>query len=128
MPLTLYAILQHAFWSAEGFGKREKRRNGSKQRVTSINGMIDTLIIFFNIDACEKQLEHLDFPHARHIKDVIMSTSKLRLRHPKGVSTLELDLDSATVQDLLNQVQKFTEILPSQQDCKLLTKLASILS
>ena len=52
-----------------------------------------------------------------------MSTSKLRLRHPKGVSTLELDLNSSTVQDLLNQVQKFSQILPSQQDRKLVAML-----
>ena len=47
-----------------------------------------------------------------------MSVSKLRLRHPKGVSTLELDLSSASVQDLQSQIQKLSEILPSQQDCE----------
>jgi hypothetical protein len=40
----------------------------------------------------------------------------LRLRHPKGVSTIQIDLESATVQDLLQDIYKITEILPSQQD------------
>jgi ubiquitin thioesterase OTU1 len=40
----------------------------------------------------------------------------LRLRHPNGVSTIQIDLESATVQDLLQEIYKITEILPSQQD------------
>ena len=42
--------------------------------------------------------------------------AQLRLRHPKGVSTIQVDLESATVQDLLQEIYKITEILPSQQD------------
>ena len=42
--------------------------------------------------------------------------AQLRLRHPKGVSTIQIDLESATVQDLLQEIYKITEILPSQQD------------
>jgi len=42
--------------------------------------------------------------------------AQLRLRHPKGVTTIQIDLESATVQDLLQEINKITEILPSQQD------------
>ena len=42
--------------------------------------------------------------------------AQLRLRHPNGVSTIQIDLESATVQDLLQEIYKITEILPSQQD------------
>lgn len=42
----------------------------------------------------------------------------LRLRHPKGVSTLQLDLDTATVQDLLQAIFSVSEIPPSAQDLK----------
>jgi hypothetical protein len=39
-----------------------------------------------------------------------------RLRHPKGVSTIQLDTESATVQDLLQAIFAISEILPSAQD------------
>ena len=39
-----------------------------------------------------------------------------RLRHPKGVSTLQLDPESATVQDLLQAIYAVSEIPPSAQD------------
>lgn len=40
----------------------------------------------------------------------------LRLRHPKGVSTIDIDLDSSlTVQDLQQHIYKATDILPSRQ-------------
>jgi ubiquitin thioesterase OTU1 len=39
-----------------------------------------------------------------------------RLRHPKGVSTLQLDTESATVQDLLQAIYAVSEIPPSAQD------------
>ena len=42
--------------------------------------------------------------------------AQLRLRHPKGVTTIQIDLESATVQDLLQEIYKVAEILPSQQD------------
>ncbi|KAI9446152.1 OTU-domain-containing protein [Lactarius indigo] len=42
----------------------------------------------------------------------------LRLRHPKGISTLQLDLDTATVQDLLQAIFSESEIPPSAQDLK----------
>ena len=42
--------------------------------------------------------------------------AQLRLRHPKGVATIQIDLESATVQDLLQEIYKITEILPSHQD------------
>ncbi|KAF8478372.1 OTU-domain-containing protein [Russula ochroleuca] len=41
-----------------------------------------------------------------------------RLRHPKGVSTLQLDPESATVQDLLQAIFAVSEIPPSAQDLK----------
>jgi len=41
-----------------------------------------------------------------------------RLRHPKGVSTLQLDTESATVQDLLQAIFTVSEISPSAQDLK----------
>lgn len=46
-----------------------------------------------------------------------MSLAKLRLRHPKGIATLELDLDGSSVQELQQQIKNTTEILPSQQEC-----------
>ncbi|KDQ60962.1 hypothetical protein JAAARDRAFT_124736 [Jaapia argillacea MUCL 33604] len=42
----------------------------------------------------------------------------LRLRHPKGVSTLQVDFDTFTVQDLQQEIYAASEILPSQQDLK----------
>src|SRR5712671_2093234 len=40
-----------------------------------------------------------------------------RLRHPKGVSTIQLDdTESATVQDLLHAISSASGILPSAQD------------
>ncbi|KAI0263366.1 hypothetical protein BC834DRAFT_971360 [Gloeopeniophorella convolvens] len=42
----------------------------------------------------------------------------LRLRHPKGVSTLQLDPENATVQDLLQAIFSTSEIAPSAQDLK----------
>ncbi|KAI0035532.1 hypothetical protein K488DRAFT_43091 [Vararia minispora EC-137] len=46
--------------------------------------------------------------------------SRIRLRHPTGVTTLTIDLDSeqTTVQDLLNQIFSSSEIPPSQQELK----------
>jgi ubiquitin thioesterase OTU1 len=44
-----------------------------------------------------------------------------RLRHPKGVSTLQLDTESATVQDLLQAIFTVSEIPPSAQDRTLTT-------
>lgn len=40
----------------------------------------------------------------------------IRLRHPKGVTTLQVDLDNASVQDLQQQIFEASEILPSQQE------------
>ena len=40
----------------------------------------------------------------------------LRLRHPTGISTLQIDLDTATVQDLLQAIFSASEIPPSAQD------------
>ncbi|KIJ69014.1 hypothetical protein HYDPIDRAFT_172511 [Hydnomerulius pinastri MD-312] len=42
----------------------------------------------------------------------------IRLRHPKGVSTLQLDLDALTVQDLQQQIFGVSEISPSQQEIR----------
>lgn len=58
---------------------------------------------------CRRKLPHSPIP-AR----IIMAP--LRVRHPKGVSTIQIDLESATVQDLLQEIYKITEILPSQQN------------
>ncbi|KAI0306309.1 OTU-domain-containing protein [Multifurca ochricompacta] len=41
-----------------------------------------------------------------------------RLRHPKGVSTLELDIETAKVQDLLQAILSISGIPPSAQDLK----------
>jgi len=41
-----------------------------------------------------------------------------RIRHPKGVSTLQLDIESATVQDLLQAIYTVSDIPPSAQDLK----------
>lgn len=43
----------------------------------------------------------------------------IRVRHPKGIVTLQLDLDVLTVQDLLQQIFTFSEIPPSQQESEL---------
>ncbi|KAF8892453.1 hypothetical protein BD779DRAFT_1509184 [Infundibulicybe gibba] len=42
---------------------------------------------------------------------------RLRLRHAKGVSTLEIG-DDLTVQDLLHQIHQLADILPSRQSLK----------
>ncbi|KAI0807327.1 OTU-domain-containing protein [Fomes fomentarius] len=42
----------------------------------------------------------------------------VRLRHPKGVTTIQVDLTNATVQDLQQEIFAATEIPPSQQDLK----------
>ena len=42
----------------------------------------------------------------------------IRIRHPQGVSTIQIDLASATVQDLQQQVFSVSEIAPSQQERK----------
>ncbi|OCB85931.1 OTU-domain-containing protein [Sanghuangporus baumii] len=47
-----------------------------------------------------------------------MPVSKLRLRHPKGQATLELDLDAASVQDLQQRIREVTDVYPSQQELK----------
>ncbi|KAI6138851.1 hypothetical protein EDD17DRAFT_1805999 [Pisolithus thermaeus] len=44
--------------------------------------------------------------------------ASLRLRHPQGVSTLQLDFDSATVGDLQQQIFSASQIPPSQQEIK----------
>src|ERR1700733_7348477 len=44
------------------------------------------------------------------------SMAPFRLRHPKGVSTIQLDTESATVQDLLQAIFAISEIPPSAQD------------
>lgn len=41
----------------------------------------------------------------------------VRLRHPKGVSTVQLDFEHFTVLDLQQEVYAVTEIPPSLQDC-----------
>ena len=48
-----------------------------------------------------------------------------RIRHPKGVSTLQLDSESATVQDLLQAIYSVSDIPPSAQDRALIDNLAS---
>jgi ubiquitin thioesterase OTU1 len=44
--------------------------------------------------------------------------TSIRLRHPKGVSTIQVPLDREdfTVQDLQQAIFKITEIYPSLQD------------
>jgi ubiquitin thioesterase OTU1 len=41
----------------------------------------------------------------------------LRLRHPNGITTIDLDWEIATVNDLQQQIRGATDIFPSQQDC-----------
>ncbi|OBZ75522.1 Ubiquitin thioesterase OTU1 [Grifola frondosa] len=48
--------------------------------------------------------------------DYFFPNGSLRLRHPKGVSTIQINLDAATVQDLQQEIFATTEIPPSQQD------------
>lgn len=43
----------------------------------------------------------------------------IRLRHPKGIATLQLDLDALTVNDLQQQIFTLSEIPPSQQESEL---------
>ena len=40
----------------------------------------------------------------------------IRLRHPKGVSTIQIDLDTATVLALQHEIFGITEIPPSLQE------------
>lgn len=49
--------------------------------------------------------------------DDISAMAPIRVRHPKGVSTIQIDLDNATVQDLQLEILGISEIAPSQQDC-----------
>ncbi|KAI0934280.1 hypothetical protein AcV5_006176 [Taiwanofungus camphoratus] len=42
----------------------------------------------------------------------------IRLRHPKGVTTIQVELDRSSVLDLQQQIFAATEIPPSQQDLK----------
>ncbi|KAG0699640.1 hypothetical protein DFH29DRAFT_935692 [Suillus ampliporus] len=42
----------------------------------------------------------------------------IRLRHPKGVTTLQVDLDNVLVQDLQQQIFEVSEIPPSQQEIR----------
>ncbi|KZT26512.1 OTU-domain-containing protein [Neolentinus lepideus HHB14362 ss-1] len=42
----------------------------------------------------------------------------IRLRHPKGVSTIQVDLDAFTVQDLQQEIFAVSQIPPSLQDLK----------
>ena len=51
-----------------------------------------------------------------------------RIRHPNGVSTLQLDIESATVQDLLQAIYTVTDIPPSAQDRALTKSLALLVS
>ncbi|KAI6118850.1 hypothetical protein EV401DRAFT_2072001 [Pisolithus croceorrhizus] len=44
--------------------------------------------------------------------------ASLRLRHPQGVSTLQVDFDGATVGDLQQQIFSASQIPPSQQEIK----------
>ena len=43
----------------------------------------------------------------------------IRIRHPKGVSTLQVSFedDAWTVQDLQQAIYELSEILPSKQTC-----------
>lgn len=40
----------------------------------------------------------------------------VRLRHPKGVTTIQVDFDTFTVLDLQQEILSVTEILPSLQE------------
>lgn len=42
----------------------------------------------------------------------------IRLRHPKGVATIQVDFDNFTVLDLQQEIFAMTEIPPSRQDCR----------
>ncbi|KIK49223.1 hypothetical protein CY34DRAFT_70078 [Suillus luteus UH-Slu-Lm8-n1] len=42
----------------------------------------------------------------------------IRLRHPKGITTLQIDLDNALVQDLQQEIFGVSEIPPSQQELR----------
>ncbi|THH17533.1 hypothetical protein EW146_g3295 [Bondarzewia mesenterica] len=49
-------------------------------------------------------------------EDLVMAP--IRLRHPKGVTTIELDFDTFTVLDLQQEILAASEIPPSAQDLK----------
>jgi ubiquitin thioesterase OTU1 len=40
----------------------------------------------------------------------------LRIRHAKGIATIDLDLETATVLELQQEIRRITNILPSLQD------------
>lgn len=48
----------------------------------------------------------------------------IRIRHPKGVATIDIDIENATVLDLQQKILEITEILPSQQERTLLAPIA----
>ena len=67
----------------------------------------------YDADACDRFVGQLPFPSCLPVM------APIRLRHPKGVSTIQIPLDKEdyTVQDLLQEIYKATEILPSRQSC-----------
>ena len=46
----------------------------------------------------------------------LTTMAPIRLRHPKGVSTLQVDFDAFTVLDLQQEIFAVTEIVPSLQE------------
>ena len=42
----------------------------------------------------------------------------IRLRHPSGVTTIQVDFDNATVGDLQRLIFRASEISPAQQESK----------
>jgi hypothetical protein len=69
----------------------------------------------------EHELLVLQFTPAAHkvlgrCIDTLALMAPLRLRHPGGVTTIQIDFDQSTVQDLQQEVYRATDILPSLQD------------
>lgn len=63
----------------------------------------------------QHNLLHIFFSLTSRLKT--MAVGPVRLRHPQGVSTIQVDFDTFTVLDLQQEIYALTEIIPSRQEC-----------
>jgi len=65
----------------------------------------------------ENDVDDAGVPNSSLASCLIWEMAPLRLRHPQGTATIEINLEdgSTTVQDLLQAIKDVTNILPSRQ-------------
>ena len=74
------------------------------------------------VPCCECQRpypHHISLRPTSHQHTLRSDMAPIRLRHPKGVLTLQVDIENSSVLDLQQQIYSVTEIPPSQQERKL---------